>query len=105
MNESIAIQPVSTSPPDAPRKHSGLGIASFVIGLVTLVMMFGVFLLAVAINVHNGGVAPDEHAPQTVMLGLLVILTGLISLVGLGLGVPPSYRNPAAARSASLVCA
>ncbi len=84
MNDFNGIEPsVSTQ---APRKHSGIGIASFVMGLIDLVLFFVMVLMAVGVAASAGGQV-DEHAPATIMLGLFVIFIGLVCLIGTGLGV------------------
>ena len=93
MNESIAIEQEQAAASPVRRRHSGMGIASFVIGLISVLSIVGVLGLAVAMNVANGGVAPDDTAPQVVMLGLLMILAGMICLVGLGLGIAAAMQK------------
>ncbi|KGI77524.1 hypothetical protein [Oleiagrimonas soli] len=93
MNESIAIQPPPIAPPAEPRSQSGLGIASFVLGLLDMLLLIVMFFMAVAINVNNGGVSPGEDDPQTIMLGLFVILIGIFALVGLGLGIAATVQT------------
>lgn len=79
----------STAPPTASSpapRHSGLGIASFVISLVAgaLLLLF-VGIAGVLTVTQPGGL--DENSPQAVMLGLLIITILIVVLVALGLGI------------------
>jgi hypothetical protein len=67
-------------------KHSGLGIASFVIALLTGVV-FVAFVIAVGVieAAHPG--AMDEKPPAAFVLGLVALLDLFLCLVGLGLGI------------------
>jgi hypothetical protein len=67
-------------------KHSGLGIASFAIGLSVGVFECAIVVVAGIIEVSTpGGI--DEDSPATMLLGL-AILAGLgIALCGVGLGI------------------
>lgn len=73
-------------------KHSGLGISSFVISLVSVVIMFVLFVFSALMYAESGG-AMDETAPQVVMLGLFIIITLLLSVVGLGLGIGGLFQK------------
>jgi hypothetical protein len=67
-------------------KHSGFGIASFVISLGTGFFLFVILIiLGVMESQSPGGI--DEEAPITVVLGLLLIGGFLAELVSAGLGV------------------
>ena len=66
-------------------RHSGLGIASFIIGAIAVVLILLMILVAAAM----AGKRPSRNAEETMefMAGLFVC-TGLVaSLVGLGLGL------------------
>jgi hypothetical protein len=73
--------PTASSP--APR-HSGLGIASFVISLVAGALLL-LFVGIAGVLTVSGGL--DENSPQAVMLGLLIITILIVVLVALGLGI------------------
>ena len=75
---------MQTTPPSLP--HSGMGIASFIIGLVAslgLLVTFGV--AGVADSTQPGGL--DEASVMAGVLGLLMVLFALAQLVALGLGI------------------
>jgi len=66
--------------------HSGVGIASFVAGIVALLMIVGAFGLAVV------AIAGDPHAKEPpreafALIGLLMVGGGLVALIGTGLGI------------------
>lgn len=64
-----------------PVRHRGMGIASFVIGIFSVVLVFG--LLAVAgVLAQTGKATPETN----IVLGLGIITAGIIDLVGIGLG-------------------
>lgn len=67
-------------------RHSGLGIASFILSLGGGVLMFLLIVLAGVAELSTPG-GMDEGAPATVMIGLGIIGAGLVELVALALGV------------------
>lgn len=67
-------------------RHAGTGIASFVLGLVNVLLFILMIGSAVALNVSSGGHV-DPHSSQAILLGLFVILICLICLIGTGLGL------------------
>ena len=72
--------------PDAPRRHSGLGIASFVLALA---VGFGEFVLVgiagfMELNTPGG---IDEESPVAILLGLLLFGGLAVAFVGLVLGI------------------
>ncbi len=74
---------VPPTPAPAPR-HSGLGVASFVLALIGFVGMFLTFAVAGALRAS--GVPTGAHDPASILVGLAVILMGLVSLIAVGLG-------------------
>jgi hypothetical protein len=73
------------------RPHSGLGIASFIIGLVVVVIVLLMFLL---IGVLASSRANRNTAETMgVMTGLFVCGGALASLVGLGLGLAGVFQE------------
>ncbi len=66
--------------------HSGMGIAAFVIGLLTLLgLALALASLVAAIKASGGHL--DSHGAAAVGAGLLLLLVGLLALVGTGLGI------------------
>ncbi len=69
-----------------PQKHSGLGIASFILAMVVGIGMFILIVIAGVMESRTpGGI--DENAPEAVVLGLLLIGGMLLALVGGVLGL------------------
>lgn len=67
-------------------RHSGLGIASLLLALVTGVMMFVLIAAAGYIEVTTpGGI--DEESATAVMLGLGLIGVGLLDVLAVILGI------------------
>jgi len=84
------------APPAPPASQSGLGIASFVIALVSIVVMIIGFVSAVAsigeFIQPDGSIDPESIDPMelgaSMMVGVLAVLGSLaISFVGLILGI------------------
>ena len=70
----------------AEPRHSGLGIASFVIALFSGVMEMGLIVIAgVMAETTPGGV--NEESPQVILLGLCLLGGAALSLLGIGLGI------------------
>lgn len=67
-------------------KHSGFGIASFVVALLTGLAMFLMLALAGYLEVTTpGGV--DEESSEAMLVGLLILFCLLAALVGAALGI------------------
>lgn len=69
-----------------PLPHSGLGIASFLVGVGAL--FFGILLVVVAgimEAARPGGI--DENSPEAMVVGLLLLADVVGALVGLVLGI------------------
>lgn len=68
------------------QKHSGLGLASFIISIVTTVLIFILFVTAGAMEASTpGGI--DEESAGAIVLGLFIIFCIFVQLVALGLGI------------------
>jgi hypothetical protein len=63
------------------RKYSPIGIASFIIGIVSLLSVCAFF--ALSLYTQNS----SANSSLTSLVGFLVICTIVISLVGIGLGI------------------
>jgi heme/copper-type cytochrome/quinol oxidase subunit 3 len=70
----------------APLPHSGLGIASFIIAIVSALMVFGTIVAGVAVAMKSGGQI-DENSPAMATIGLFVCMGLFLNLVGVGLGI------------------
>ena len=67
-------------------KHSGVGIASFIVSIIGSLLMFLLFVIAGAIQLSTpGGV--DENSPAAMGIGLMLFLLMFALLVALGLGI------------------
>jgi len=76
----------------SPMKHSGFGIASFIISLVIGVTeLFFVIIAGVLEVTTTGGI--DEESAVVIILGLLMIGGLVVSLVGTGLGITGLVRK------------
>lgn len=82
--------PRFASPPVSPLRHSGLGIASFVLALVGFIGAFATFVVAGAMAAHG---TMDERQVGTMLVGLAMIIMLLLSLLGLGLGIGGLVRK------------
>src|SRR6218665_3861150 len=68
------------------QKHSGLGIASFIISIVTGILIFLLFIVAGVVESSTpGGI--NEESTEAIVLGLFIILMLFINLVAIGLGI------------------
>jgi hypothetical protein len=82
----------ATVPPPLERhalpeaKHSGLGIASFVLAIVFGLILFVLIGMAGYQQMKNPK-GMDENSPMAMILGLLMIGSLLMNFVGAGLGL------------------
>lgn len=68
------------------KKHSGLGISSFVISIITGVLMFVLIVVAGLMEVSTpGGI--DENSASAMLVGLFMIALIIVDLVAVGLGI------------------
>ena len=100
---SVTPMPVSPyRPPAAPvadprddgakRRHSGLGIASFVIGCVSAVLILVLLVVAGVMEASTPG-GMSETSPAAIAIGLMLFLFVFLSLVGLGLGIAGLFQS------------
>jgi hypothetical protein len=76
-----------------PLNHSGLGVASFIIGLVVIILTLLVIILAVVTAASSRPHRGDAAEAMGAVVGI-VICGGLVaSLVGLGLGVGGLFQE------------
>ncbi len=77
-------------PPDT-RVHSKVGIASFGIGIVAVLIFCLAFLLAFGYGffmiAQNPTFQVDQNSSTILALGLLICISPLLSLIGVGLGI------------------
>jgi hypothetical protein len=72
-------------------RHSGLGIASFILSLVVGCFLFLLVVTAGVMEVSTPG-GMDENSPLTVVLGLLIIGGMFAALVAFALGVAGLFQ-------------
>lgn len=73
-------------------KHSGLGVASFVISMIAGVIEFFVIISAGVLEVQ--GQMSDASA-VVMVVGMLIMLGMFANLVGIGLGIAAVVQNKA----------
>ena len=73
-------------------KHSGLGIASFVISLAMAFFLFLIVLAAAVIATVTRGDMPDT-SPAAVIVGLVAVLGLFGCVVGIGLGIAGMFQK------------
>ena len=84
MYDSSFPPPVAPPPPlPVQKKHSGVGIASFVIGIVS---MLGV-CLTFGLSFYAQSAGSQTSSSMTSAVGFLGICSMVISLIGVGLGI------------------
>ncbi|HYC69721.1 MAG TPA: hypothetical protein VEB66_00855 [Opitutaceae bacterium] len=77
----------------APEKtHGGLGITSFIMGIVCGILMVVVIGIAGYMQMSTPG-GMNEESPAAALVGLAMMGVGLLVLVGLGLGVAGLFQS------------
>lgn len=80
--------PYPPAPGQPERKgHSGVGIASFILGVLSILVLVGLIVAVAVVEVTNPGAIDSDAEPVTTVLGLVVMLTFLITIIGTTLGV------------------
>ncbi len=80
---ALPTQPTVVYVPAPELPHSGMGIASVVVGAFVAAAMFVTFMVAGVL--HNQGRGPRD--PVTGLIGLLAIFLLFVDVVALGLGI------------------
>ena len=84
MYDSSFPPPVAPPPPlPVQKKHSGVGIASFVIGIVSVLGVCVTF----GLSFYAQSASSQTSSSMTSTVGFLGICSMVISLVGVGLGI------------------
>ncbi|HLS83500.1 MAG TPA: hypothetical protein VK016_02450 [Arenimonas sp.] len=73
-------------------KHSGMGIASFIISLVVGFAIFVAIIIAGVMETSTPG-GLDENSPEAMLLGLVLIALLFADVVALGLGVAGLFQR------------
>ncbi|QYJ90316.1 MULTISPECIES: hypothetical protein [Shewanella] len=67
-------------------KHSGLGIAAFILSIIATLLIFGIVTVAGVMEATTpGGI--DETSPEAIVVGMLIFAFIGLALVALGLGI------------------
>ncbi|HZN68246.1 MAG TPA: DUF3824 domain-containing protein [Tepidisphaeraceae bacterium] len=73
--------------PPAERKHSGVGIASFVMSLLAGLGIFVLFAWAGYLQINDPAAVENEDDPRMMALGFGFVVCIFLVLVGIGLGI------------------
>lgn len=84
--------PTNTPNPIIEVKHSGLGIASFVLSIISLVLIFGLLIVAGVLEATTPG-GMDETSMAAIVVGLLLFAFIGTALVATGLGVAGLFQK------------
>ena len=94
-NMSVSLQPESmtdTTGQTRVQRHSGLGVASFVIAIVGFVAVLILFGYAGYVEVTTEG-GMDEDSAVAFVIGFCFLATGVAILVGLVLGLTGLFQK------------
>ncbi|QYJ87901.1 hypothetical protein K0I73_01365 [Shewanella mesophila] len=73
-------------------KHSGLGIASFVLSIVSMMLIFGLLIVAGVIEATTPG-GMNEESVEAVVVGILLFAFIGTALVATGLGIAGLFQK------------
>ena len=73
-------------------KHSGLGIASFITSVISIILLFAALAIGGAIEVTTPG-GMDEDSTEAVLIGLGIIFVLLLALTSFGLGMAGIFQK------------
>jgi len=76
-------------------RHSGLGVASFVVFLVYCTLFFLVFLVSVLLTMSGEPLAkpPALPSPTVILLGIMLFASVFLSLMGVALGIAGAVQR------------
>ncbi len=75
-----------------PKKHSGIGIASFITSLISGVFIFLLIVIA-GIMEASSPTGIDEESAAAILVGLALFLFGGLALISLGLGIAGLFQK------------
>lgn len=75
-----------------PQKHSGLGIASFIMSIIAGIVTFGLIVAATVVEMSSPN-GMDEESMEAVLLGLSLIAMLFLLLISLGLGICALFQS------------
>ena len=70
-----------------PTSHSGIGIASLLLGILSVLGLVATVVVGVVMTANDPGALENENSPATLALGACALACLLLSLVGVGLGI------------------
>ena len=70
-----------------PARHSGVGVASFVLSILSGIGLFAVIVAAAVLQSSRPGVLNDEKSAEAIVVGAVVLGDALLALIGAGLGI------------------
>ena len=76
-----------------PTKHSGVGIASVVLAVLSGLIVFGTLAVGTMMTVDDPTAFEDENATATKVLGFFILTPAVVALMGLGLGVGAAVQR------------
>lgn len=76
----------------APRRHGGIGIASFVISIIAAIGIITLLIIASVMMINAGGKL-DEKSPAAITVGCSVFVFILAAVVGLILGIVAALQQ------------
>lgn len=74
------------------QQHSGLGIASFILSILSGIFLFLLFLVAGVMHSSTPGGINDE-SPVAIFVGLFMLAFLFVAFVALGLGIGGLFQN------------
>jgi hypothetical protein len=75
-----------------PMKHSGLGVASFIMAMVLGVLDFAIFVYAGLVEAGTPG-GMDEESVVAILLGLFIIGSVFANVAGIALGIAGAIQR------------
>ncbi|MCD6309870.1 MAG: hypothetical protein J7M18_04100 [Candidatus Eremiobacteraeota bacterium] len=86
------LEKMATGSGELPEKHSGLGIASFVISIAVGIIFILSFIIMGTIVAIEGKI-PEPTSPVAIISGLIMMLGFVGLLVGAGLGIAGLFEK------------
>jgi cytochrome c biogenesis protein CcdA len=79
--------PANAAYPYVERKHSGIGMASLVLALLSALSLVAMIGASVVIVADDPAALEDENSPKFIVVFVLLLASLVMMVVGLGLGV------------------
>jgi hypothetical protein len=92
-NNNLEIQNQGAAAAEEPvRRHSGLGIASFVVSIIAALIVFVLVVMAGVMTVRSGG-QMDEESPEAVVIGCSIFAGCMLYFIGIGLAIGGLFQR------------